>query len=404
MSMDITTSTTADNLVHLHGTFHQGDEVHFMDYSPGRQCVTNSVVATALSKICLIRQWTTEHLDSILKAGDILYQQVRPKEFFDQYPLDNGLLELEDIPVECEIFNRHFEIHSNGSIDCCINVGEIRNCLCNWDCEAIVIMGDQYGAYASCLIQYSEKIYIFDPHSLSHVTGMPCADRTSVLLVFDSISKYAEYLVYCANARHAIQLSMWKLVVTEVQQYQYGEKLLKFPRKTLQMNFEPSVAFSNEEHQCTNMRSCTSKIENRVPHSKRIDYKITHSSIQNKDTKGLDDAKKKENQKSAHTTQLRSKHIITTSEENILTNKLRHTKYKIKDRQYQISKLQKQIDAHIDKNDSQKKYSYLWTQVSALQEQISKLETLGKILLIKNIKCMKKKSQLKKNCSFLAKN
>ena len=68
----------------------------------------------------------------------------------------------------------------------------------------------------------------------------------------------------------------------------------------------------------------------------------------------MNDTKKKENQKSAHTTQLRSKHLITASEENILTNKLRHTKYKIKDRQYQISKLQKQIDAHKDKNDSEK--------------------------------------------------
>ena len=118
-------------------------------------------------------------------------------------------------------------------------------------------MGDQYGAYASCLIQYSEKIYIFDPHSLSHVTGMPCADGTSVLLVFDNISKCVEYLVYCANVCHAIQLSVWKLVVTEMQQYQYGEKVLKFPIKTLQMNFEPSVAFSNEEHQHTNRKSHT---------------------------------------------------------------------------------------------------------------------------------------------------
>ena len=63
------------------------------------------------------------------------------------------------------------------------------------DCEAIIVMGDQYGAYASCLIQYNEKIYIFDPHSLSHVTGMPCANGTSVLLVFDNMSKCTEYLV-----------------------------------------------------------------------------------------------------------------------------------------------------------------------------------------------------------------
>ena len=392
MNKDTTTVKMEHNIVYLYGTFHQGDELQFFNYSRGRQCVTNSVSAIALSKICPIKEWTAEYLDQILKAGDVLYQQVRPREFFDQHPLDNELLELQDLPVECDIFNRHFEIHNNGSIDCCINVAEIKKCLCQmsqhpWDHEAIIIMGDQYGAYASCLIQYSEKIYIFDPHSLSHITGMPCADGTSVLLVFDSMSKCAEYLVYCATSRHAIQLSMWKLVVT----------------KTPQMNFEPSVTFSNEEHQSTNIKSHTSKIENGIPYSKRIDYKITHSPIQNKDAKGLNDTKKKENQKSAHTTQLKSKYIIITSEENILTNKLRHTKYKIKDRQYQISKLQKQIDAHINKNDSKKNYSYLWTQVSGLQEQISKLETLMEDLTDKTHKMYEEKKSIEKKLQFFGK-
>ena len=360
MDRDTVTVEMEHDIVYLYGTFHQGDELQFIDYSRGHQCVTNSISAIALSKICPIKEWTAEYLDRILKAGDVLYQQVHPAEFFDQHPFDNGLLELQDLPVECDIFNRHFEIHNNGSIDCCINVAEIRKYLCKmnqhpWDCEAIVIMGDQYGAYVSCLIEYSEKIYIFDPHSLSLTTGMPCADGTSVLLVFDNMSKCAEYLVYCANARHAIQLSIWKLVVTKMQQYQCGEKVLKFPIKPPQINFEPSVTYSNKEHHSINMKSHTSKIENGNPHSKRIDYKITHSPIQNKDAKGSNDTKKKLNHKSAHTTQLRSKYIITTSEENILTNKLRHIKYKIKDRQYEISKLQKQIDAHINKNDFEKK-------------------------------------------------
>ena len=406
--MDITTNTTADNLVFLHGTFHQGDEVHFLDYSCGRQCVTNSIVAIALSKICAIKQWTTEHLDRILKAGDILYQQVCPKEFFDQHPLDNGLLELEDLPVECDIFNRHFEIHSNGSTDCCIDVAEIRNCLYNmrqhpWDCEAVIIMGDQYGAYASCLIQYNEKIYIFDPHSLSHITGMPCEDGTSVQLIFDNMSECAEYLVYCANTHHAIQLSLWKLVVTKMQQYQCRENILKFPIKTRQIKFKPSNTFSNEENQSTYLKSHMSKIENKIPHSKRIDYKTTHSSIQNGDGKRLNNTKKKESQKSAHATQLRSKYIITTSEENILTDKLRHTKYKIKDRLCQISKLQKQIDAHIKKNDSEKNYSYLCTQVSGLQEQVSKLQTLMEDLTDKINKVYEQKKSIEKKLQLFTK-
>ena len=232
---------------------------------------------------------------------------------------------------------------------------------------------------------------------------MPCVDGTSVLLVFDNMSKCAEYLVYCAYARHAIQLSMWKLVVTKMQQYQCGEKVLKFLIKTPQMNFGPSVTFSNEEHQSTNMKSHTSKIKNGILHSKRTDYKITHSPIQNKDAKGLNDTKKKDNQKSAHTTQLRSKYIITTSEENILTNKLRHTKSKIKDRQYQISKLQKQIDAHINKNDSEKNYSYLWTQVSGLQEQISKLETLVEDLADKKHKVYEQKRSIENKLQLFGK-
>ena len=43
-----------------------------------------------------------------------------------------------------------------------------------WIMMLLFVMGDQYGAYAASLIQYNENIYIFDPHSISHVTGMPC--------------------------------------------------------------------------------------------------------------------------------------------------------------------------------------------------------------------------------------
>ena len=76
MNRNTTNVTVEHDIVYLYGTFHQGDELQFIDYSRGRQCVTNSVSAIALSKICPIREWTTQHLDQILKAGDKLYQQV----------------------------------------------------------------------------------------------------------------------------------------------------------------------------------------------------------------------------------------------------------------------------------------------------------------------------------------
>ena len=62
MDLDTATTATQHNIVCLHGTFHQGDEIQFAGYSHGRQCVTNSVAAIAFSKICDLRQWTSEHL------------------------------------------------------------------------------------------------------------------------------------------------------------------------------------------------------------------------------------------------------------------------------------------------------------------------------------------------------
>ena len=471
MNMDTATVTMEHNIVYLCGTFHQGDELQFTDYSRGRQCVTNSVSAIALSKICPIREWTTQHLDLILKAGDILYQQVRPIEFFDQHPHDNGLLELDDIPVECDIFSRQFEIQNIGSMYCGINVTEIGDCLFDMcqhplDSDAIIVMGDQYGAYAASLMQHNEKLYIFDPHSISHVTGMPCTDGRSVLLTFDNTSKCAEYIVQCANSRHAIQLSMWKLMITKIQQYQCGDKVFKYQIKSPQINSAHSVTFSEDEHESANMKLHTSKPQKNTPHSKITNDKITQSEMtkgseeinsekkltpickiyskqlhniyncnsheekskkkqektmitykcarvldnqknlpshedaskkQHKDVRKLNGRKKKEHQKSVYAMQLKSKYITTTSEEDIVTDKLKHTNYKIKDRQYQILKLQKQIDAHEKKNNSEKKYAYLRTQVSGLQEQIGKLEILVQDLTDRKNELHEQKKSIKNN-------
>ena len=98
---------------------------------------------------------------------------------------------------------------------------------------------------------------------------------------------------------------------------------------------------------------------------------------------------------------LKSKCITITSEENIVTDKLKDTNYKIKDRQNQILKLQKQIDTHEKKNSLEKNYTYLRTQVSGLQEQIGKLDTLVQELLYRKNELHKQKNQLKIIYSYL---
>ena len=431
MDRDTTTDTVEQGIVYLYGTFHQGDELQFIDYSHGCQCVTNSVSAIALSKICPVTEWTTQHLDQILKVGDVLYQQVHPLEFFNQHPLDNGLLELDDIPVKCDIFNRQFKIQNIGSMYCDINVTEIGDCLYDvcqhpFDHDAIIVMGDQYGAYAASLMLHNEKLYIFDPHSISHVTGMPCVDGRSVLLTFNNTSKCAEYLVQCANSHHAIQLSIWKLVITRMQQCQCGDKVLKFQIKTPQINSAHSVTFSKEENEKKSAPICkmySKQLDNLCnynPHKEKSKQKEKETVItnkcsrvldnqknlpshkktckkQHKDVKKLNDKNKREHKKSAYAMQLKSKYITTKSEENIVADKLKHTFFKIKDRQFQILKLQKQIDAHEMKNNPEKKYAYLGTHVNGLQEQIGKLERLVQDLTDKKNELNEQKKSIENN-------
>ena len=58
----------------VRGTFHQGDR-RFAE-SMGKQCVPNSIMAIIYTNILPLNQWKTEHLDSILIAGDALYKYI----------------------------------------------------------------------------------------------------------------------------------------------------------------------------------------------------------------------------------------------------------------------------------------------------------------------------------------
>ncbi|MCG8625530.1 MAG: hypothetical protein MJE68_26470, partial [Proteobacteria bacterium] len=265
--MDTATITQQHDIVALHGTFHQGDESQFQEDTRGRQCVANSIASILLSKIRTIRRWTTEDLDYILYAGDAFYRKVRPAEYFDENPTDSGLLEIEDIPTECSLFNRHFNISQDISENCVINATEISQSLhiiCQQaeKCDGIILMGDRHGAYASSLIYRNGKVYTFDPHSLSSTTGMPCTNDTCVLLTFDNIHKFAEYLVQCASVRHAEQLTFSKLIVTRMQQDQCGD---------------PN--FKTERHLNANSKSHTRKHESQVINRTARDDNMKNSTI-----------------------------------------------------------------------------------------------------------------------------
>ena len=57
MMMEATTSSRQCDIdiVYLQGTFHQGNESQFKDFSRGHQCVPDSIASIALSQICSIQ-------------------------------------------------------------------------------------------------------------------------------------------------------------------------------------------------------------------------------------------------------------------------------------------------------------------------------------------------------------
>ena len=72
------------------------------------------------------------------------------------------------------------------------------------------------------------------------------------------------------------------LGVTRMQQYEWGDKNLKFSRTTLQIDSAPLATFSKEEHQSTGIKSHTSNFKIRPVIVKWQMTKITHPEMTKK--------------------------------------------------------------------------------------------------------------------------
>ena len=101
---------------------------------------------------------------------------------------------------------------------------------------------------------------------------------------------------------------------------------------------------------------------------------------------------KKDHHKSTLMKQLQSKYDTILNEENIITQKLKQTKSKITDRQHHILKLEKQMHACKRKNESYG--NYLKLQITDLQDQICKYESLIKELSNKKMELNSQKTAI----------
>ena len=203
-------------IVIVAGTFHQGQTDQFSDQSVGRQCVPNSAIA--FSKHKHTTKWTSLHMDNILQEGDALYKQIHS-------PLD--FLEFKELPTYIKLFTYDFTVHIISDIFGTICKTVIEKALNDVSPSgthggAVLLLGDQKGAYASSVMYVDGKYYIFDAHSQSMTSSLPSEQGSQFYL---NLINCANYVTQIANILHAVQFTVWKVTVDYVWVYHIGIKL-----------------------------------------------------------------------------------------------------------------------------------------------------------------------------------
>ena len=152
-------------------------------------------------------------MDRLLYTGDKLYRDIVQT---NPGILDHGgLLSSSDLPEAILLFGKRFSVHIDNEVHGSVDRPSVDALLNNMPSYAILVSGHVGGAYAVALFTDQEYIYLFDSHSRSPISGMPCENGTAVLLRFVSISSVAAFITRSAQVLHATQISLWKLRLTQ---------------------------------------------------------------------------------------------------------------------------------------------------------------------------------------------
>ena len=171
-------------------------------------------------------------MDNILQEGDALYKQIH--SFHD-------FLEFKELPTHMKLFTNDFIIHKISDIFGTMCKTVIEKALSDaspsgTNGDAVLLLGDQKGTYASSVMYVDGKYYVFDAHSWSMTSHLPSEHGSSVLLDFDNLFVCANYVTQIANILYAVQFTVWKVTVDHVWVYQIGNKVVHLkmiaPHKT----------------------------------------------------------------------------------------------------------------------------------------------------------------------------
>ena len=113
-------------------------------------------------------------MENILQEGDALYKQIHAPHDF---------LEFEELPTHMKLLTNDFTIHKISDIYGTIHKTVIEKALngvspSGTNGNAVLLLGDQKGAYASSVMYVDGKYYIFDAHSQSMTSSFPSEYRS----------------------------------------------------------------------------------------------------------------------------------------------------------------------------------------------------------------------------------
>lgn len=194
-------SSTPRNSI-MAGNFHQGNITVFHSDTAGKQCVANCLVSLTQAKTKAMSSWNQSDLDNILLTGDCIYRELRRTHDF---------LLLDDIPKEVMVNGKNWEVNVDIELQSSINKVGIQNLLnehLNLHEMAIAMLGDVTCASALSLNHTDKGVFVFDPHSRSHISGLQEENGHSICAKFPTIDSLVTYILTLARQLSAEIFSM----------------------------------------------------------------------------------------------------------------------------------------------------------------------------------------------------
>ncbi|XP_013383043.1 uncharacterized protein LOC106153597 isoform X2 [Lingula anatina] len=184
----------------VQGRIHQGSEI-FLEGNAGSQCTCMALMALVYNEVKNVREWDSTDVESILYAGDDLYQRNRGEKTF---------LLVTELPTEVEYNESTYIIGTEEALNGSLGMQE--SCPPFYNLEDAVdlgytqtgnfyfLMGSEELSYATMVLgQHDGRYYIFDSHSRNS-RGLTDPNGKATVLELRSRSELVIYLRALASS------------------------------------------------------------------------------------------------------------------------------------------------------------------------------------------------------------